>query len=291
MGYIATIIVIVILVKFCYCKLISTYFTKNIYDYFITCIHVVDDKNYYMNYGIWKGPSDTLLIANKRMCKYIYKLANLEGEILDVGCGYGFQDFYWKKKIPESSSITAIDISQRQIQFARKKREEMNISNNSLKFIECDAHKLLEHFNKTSFNRIISLESAFHYKERNIFFNNAFSLLKQDGIFIITDIVLSPTYDGSLISKFFLKISCDFLCIPEKNCIHIEEWKTNIRTSGFVIDTFYDISHVTFLPYYKYFFKNFVKNKGYPSFVSDVAYYLAEGNQIFSYVVAVCKKQ
>ena len=102
---------------------------------------------------------------------------------------------------------------------------------------------------------------------------------------------MSSSYDKSISSKFFLKLACDFLCIPDKNLITPDKWKEDLQNSGFTVKQFRDVSHITFLPYYKYFFRTFVKNKGWPLIIADIAYYLAETNQLFSYVIAVCKKQ
>ena len=285
-------LIVVIRLKMWYCEIIQTYFMKDIYDYFIELIHVVADTNF-MNYGLWKHPADTLKIANRRMCKFIYDKARLKESnlnVLDVGCGYGSQDFYWQKRMHKKSIISAVDISNKQITNAREKRELLKISPSSLKFIQGDAHELLEYFKENEFDRIISLESAFHYKNKNLFFTNANKLIKQGGIFIITDIVLSPNYKNNIFNKFFLKLACDFLCIPESNLYSPIQWKLHLNKAGFKIEEFHDVSSITFLPYYKHFFTTFVEKRGWPLFVADVAYYLAETNQLFSYVIAVCSK-
>lgn len=80
------------------------------------------------------------------------------------------------------------------------------------------------YFNKL-FNVIFSIESAFHYTNRPQFFNNASKLLKKNGVFVISDIVLKNTQDTTLANSAFLRIASDLLCIPQQNWITTNQWQ------------------------------------------------------------------
>jgi cyclopropane fatty-acyl-phospholipid synthase-like methyltransferase len=79
------------------------------YDLLVKCIHCVC-KTMYMNYGLWDN-TNNLEQANKNLCSFIFNKANLSNNlsILDIGCGYGEQDFLLHSLSP-SSTITALDL-------------------------------------------------------------------------------------------------------------------------------------------------------------------------------------
>ncbi len=294
------IIFAIIEIRSCYNTYINKYFRCSnnniVYDHLIKFIHVVSKNNYYMNYGLWDDPNMMLEEANIKLVNFIYKNANLNAKdtfkILDVGCGYGKQDILWSKNISSKSKITAVDISKLQIKYANKFRKAENISRKRLNFKECDAHELVSQLPGKRFNRIISLETAFHYKDRNLFFNNVSKLLTSDGLFIISDIMLQDTEKReNILTNGFIKLSSDFLSIPETNLITMSEWKINVENSGLKIVNFYNIADKTFLPYYHYFFKTYIKNIDLPDFISSILCKFTDNIQPFCYVVAVCKLQ
>ena len=299
-GVLITIILIIIfyLIKAYYYYVLNNFFRNNnneiTYDYFIKYIHFVNKNNYFMNYGLWDNNKyNNMKKANINLCNFIFKNANLNYTdtfyILDIGCGYGKQDFILHKKLSQSSAIIAVDLSQTQIDFANKYRRSKHINKKQLHFIQGDAHCLMNYFN-TKFNRILSIESAFHYKNRQLFFNNVSSLLTNDGLFVISDILLKDEYKSSIINKQFLTFASDLLCIPKKNHIKLTEWKQLLTNSNLQIVKMYDITDNTFIPYYKYFFKKYIQNKNLPAFIADILFYTLSSLQIFSYIVAVCNK-
>lgn len=299
MNFVTILLILIIIffqLQYLYYQLINNYFrndNKITYDYLLSFIHYVSKNNYYMNYGLWKENGESLIKANKRLCDFIYKEGSLNNteklKILDVGCGYGKQDLRWIKNISEESSIIAVDISKKQIDYANKKRIKSNIPTSKLNFVKGDAHRLTKMFNSHEFNRIISLESAFHYDNRKLFFKNVGNLLSTDGIFVISDIILDKSVKG-FFKKMFINVASDFLQIPHQNLIGIDEWKSDLYSSGLSIIKIEDITEKTFIPYYKHFFKVYVKNKGFPEIVNKILFSIFNSTQPFSYVIAVCKK-
>jgi len=289
-------ITIILQLKVYYNYILHKYFRNGdeiVYDYLIKFINSVSKDNYFMNYGLWDQNNNSLRKANKNLCSFIFENATLNSSdtfhILDVGCGYGKQDFLLHNMLSSSSKIVALDLSEKQIDFANNYRKRKKISKKQLKFVQCDAHCLIDKFFCKKFNRIISIESAFHYKDRHLFFKSVSSLLTKDGLFVISDIMLKNTYKPSIINKLFLNIACDFLCIPEKNLIKMNEWKKQVKKSNLKIVKFYDITDKTFVPYYKFFFEKYIKNQNLPDFIANILINMFNSLQPFSYVVAVCK--
>jgi 2-polyprenyl-3-methyl-5-hydroxy-6-metoxy-1,4-benzoquinol methylase len=267
------------------------------YDFFLKQgIQCVSKNNYFMNYGLWNNNNiNTLKKANKNLCNFIFEKAKINSTekftILDVGCGYGKQDFLLEKMISNDSKITAIDLSKTQIEYANKYKNKQIICKNKLNFVQGDAHSLIDIFNNKKFNRILSIESAFHYKDKELFFNNVSELLTKDGLFVISDIILNDNYEPTFMKKMFLNISKDFLCIPEKNLIKLNDWKKQVENSNLKLVEIYNITNKTFIPYYKYFFTKYIEKKKLPSFISNILIYYFNNVQSFSYIVAVCKKK
>jgi 2-polyprenyl-3-methyl-5-hydroxy-6-metoxy-1,4-benzoquinol methylase len=292
-----------------YNHILNKYFTVNgkiVYDYYLKhFIQIVSHDNYFMNYGLWDNDNQNLYKANKNLAAFMFDKANIFSKkksvkILDVGCGYGEQDIDWIKALTEKeltekhlthdSHITAIDISEKQISEATERRNQNNISDKQLSFNICDAMKLDEQYTPGQFDVVFSLESAFHYSDRPKFFSNVNSVLHDDGIFVISDILLNKDYKQSMINGLFLKIFSDFLHIPKQNLIGHDEWKQQVIDAGFEIVEYNDITSQTFGPYYKHFMYTYFKNKNLPMWMADVTDNLFRTIQPFTYSVSTFKK-
>lgn len=287
-----------------YKEFINVNFRKDdvmIYEYFMKHFLKVVSPNDYMNYGLWDNDNNTLEKANINLCQFVFSKMNLiadsvsdnkktctisnKNRILDVGCGYGCQDLFFVKKI-DDAKIYAIDISEKQIEHAIKVQNENNISNKRLSYSVGNALTIRDQF-KFKFDTIISLESAFHYSDRPLFFNNVHHLLKDDGVFVITDIMLNDN-PPSIMSTIFMKLAIDFFNIPERNLIRLDDWKQSITDNGLECIELHNITDKTFNPYYTYFFSHYFKNS---QLLATISTLYMNYIQPFTYVVAVCKKR
>jgi cyclopropane fatty-acyl-phospholipid synthase-like methyltransferase len=263
------------------------------YDYMKkTFIDTVSKDNNYMNYGLWFDSTKTLKEANNNLIDFAFIKSELQHKpnmkVLDVGCGYGEQDIQWFKKMDKSCIINAIDISEEQIKHAIGLNRN---SNSNIVFDVCDVKNIHLKYNNNFFDVIFSIESAFHYPNRKQFFENANNLLKPNGRFIITDIMLQNNYnENSLNNKLFIYFFSDFLHIPKQNLISADEWDNQLA-SVFDVDEIIDVTEKTFGPYYNNFMHVYVKNKKLPQFVGNNLSSFFCNNQPFSYKIAICKKK
>lgn len=250
-------------------------------------IHTVSKNNYFMNYGLWTEGVSTLEEANTQLVNFVFNKSEMANQsnlnILDIGCGYGVQDVEWLKQMDKTNRITAIDISEEQIYSAMKK-------NTAIQFDLCDAAYIGLKYKNQCYDRIISLESAFHYPERSVFFKDVNHLLKENGKFIITDIMLNPSYKTNRITKILLHIFADVLCIPAKNLITEEEWDKQISSELNIKETM-NVSDKTFQPYYTYFMNHYCKNHNYPDWVGRTLTHFFCTYQPFLYKIAICTKK
>ena len=121
-----------------------------------------NDKEF-MNFGYWTDKTTSLSEANTNLCDYLLKHGNIEKgkRILDVGCGYGEQDFYIHSKVKQK--INCLDINEKQINHMREKIKELGLTD-ELK--ACIGNAINLPFDNKSFDTVFSIESAFHYKPR-----------------------------------------------------------------------------------------------------------------------------
>ena len=258
-------------------------FSKN-YDNFIKILRNVKDNDMnFMNFGYWDEKDINLTEANRRLCDFVIDKADIKHKkFLDIGCGYGEQDFYWNKKY--GYKIDAIDISKKQISYAKNKSKITE--NKHVNFLQGDATDLP--FKEKSYHNIICLESAFHYNPRKDFFDESYRILKDnDSELVIADIVLKNKNYGYLQSGFvnFFK---ELLSVPEDNLIIVDEYVKDLQDSGFEVRKF-NITDKTFKPY----FTNFIKNHRFSFAIYNKLIQVICNNLDyvpFEYYIFKCKK-
>ena len=241
-------IILAILIYFFY-KFTINKFSKN-YDNFIKILKNVDNNNLnFMNFGYWDDEYMSLTNANKKLCDFVINQTQIKNnKFLDIGCGYGEQDFYWNEKY--KYNIVALDISKKQIDYATEKADKLN--NDCIKFIQGDATNLP--FSDNSFKNIICLESAFHYNPRKDFFKESYRVLDNDSELVIADIVLKNNHYG-ILKSLFINFFKEILSVPNENLITANTYVNNLKECGFEVETI-NISSKTFKPYFNHFSKN-----------------------------------
>ena len=129
--------------------------------------------------------------------------------VLDIGAGTGLFSAYIKEKFSKAK-ITLIDISENMLEQARTRFKE----DNNIDYILADYS---EHKFGNTFDIVVSSLSIHHLtdEEKKKLFDNIYSLLNPDGIFINADQVLGHT--------------------PFLDSLYKEDWKNKINMSGLTI--------------------------------------------------------
>jgi cyclopropane fatty-acyl-phospholipid synthase-like methyltransferase len=283
---------------YAYQAILNNWFVKggivNYDTFFKNFIQVVSKENYFMNYGLWNPEIETLQKANKALVQFMLEKSGLqEGSnqrILDVGCGYGEQDFEWLKAMDKTNHITAIDISESQIRIASEKCKRSALEKR-LVFEHGDAHMIDKKFASAEFDSVMSVESAFHYHDRPQFFSGVSEVLKPGGTFVISDIVLNDEYEPTFLNGCFIRLYSDFLNIPSANLIKTAAWKKSLEDAELTINECLDLTDKTFIPYYERTFKAYMENGGYiPKWIVRIGLEVFKSVQPFAYKIAICKK-
>lgn len=136
------------------------------------------------------------------------------GDVLDMACGTGYGSFQLLQSEKYSKSrVTAVDIDQTAIDYAKKR-----YSNPAIHFICADA---MLYQDPARYDTIISLETIEHIQDAVLFVKKLHSLLRKEGILIVSAPV-TPSTDGNPhhLSDF-----------------SVSRFKKLFETSGFVIES------------------------------------------------------
>ncbi|MBN1416871.1 MAG: class I SAM-dependent methyltransferase [Bacteroidales bacterium] len=162
--------------------------------------HKAFSKYLMMHYPMFSEKNESLERRQTNLTDFcIAQLASLKDKrVLEIGCGNGVQSIYIASKFEPVETI-GIDLNEENINLARR----LEHKGNRVIFHVDDAHKL-ENIADNSVDTIVCIESAFHYPEKELFLTQIHRVLKDDGEFVIADI-LSRNYKKRLLLRNWKK--------------------------------------------------------------------------------------
>jgi erythromycin 3''-O-methyltransferase len=269
------------------------FYVKALYPSYVELKGILDNvsgngKNY-MNFGLWDGGSKTLEDSNERLCDLVADRSDFPSakRVLDVGFGHGEQITRWNKK-NKDMVILGIELEEAHVRAGEALVESGALGTN-VSFLRGDACDLP--CKDSSFDRVVSVESAFHYDPREKFFREASRVLSPGGKLVIADIVRDN--EGGLCSDLAGLVASHFLSAPLCNAITVDKWVEQLEASGFEVE-WEDITERTFVPYLAYMRNNLsLSNSGLQWLAcSSVSIWetICARFRPFRYVVAVCAK-
>jgi cyclopropane fatty-acyl-phospholipid synthase-like methyltransferase len=214
--------------------------------------------NNMLNFGYWKNHATGPQEAQNNLCELIGKTASLESAkiVLDVGSGFSAPAFYWKTQY-EKIIITCINTNFQQLLFATKLIEN-NISDQiantpllaKIRFVNATSTSLP--FSDNSFDRIIALESAQHFKPVDQFIRESKRVLAKNGSFVIALPVINET---PVKSSLFMKLGILSLTWASEH-YRLDYIKSVIINEGFKINETQYIGSDVYAPLAEYYVNN-----------------------------------
>lgn len=180
----------------------NVHFVKVLYvriAYNLTSFLQRKNKNYRttcLNLGLILPKEEALALdpsdENDRIFFQLYyyicrKISFKDKKVLEIGCAFGGGTYFIHKYL-NPKHIKGIDLITSQINIAKER-----YSNRSISFQQGDACKLKEI--SKSYDLVVNLESSHSYVNFNRFLSGVFQVLKNDGVFIFSDIRFSYQVD------------------------------------------------------------------------------------------------
>jgi len=142
-----------------------------------------------LNFGYWTDENTDPISAQKNLCSYFAKMAELESAktIVDVGSGLSAPAIFWRNNF-ENLSIYCVNINYSQLRYSGSQR--------NIEFVNSSSTKLP--FSNNSVDRVLALESAQHFKPFSEFISESKRVLSDSGLLVLA---IPVTVSTSSISK------------------------------------------------------------------------------------------
>jgi len=193
--------------------------------------HLWSDQTQYINMGYWRNAGG-IDEASTHLVHLVGERAALGpgDRVLDAGFGFGDQDIYWVRTF-QPRHIDGVNVSARQVACARRRVQEAGFGDRiTLRLADAAEPQ----FPDGSFDKIIALESAFHFRTRQKFFAAAMRLLRPGGLLVLADMVARRRPHSTSLSKWLgLQLGSVAWQIPVGNLLSIDAYTAQLRVLGF----------------------------------------------------------
>ncbi len=217
-----------------------------------------------LNFGYWEKDTKDPISAQKNLCDLVGEMTDLKNakNLLDVGSGFSEPASIWKKRY--NTKITSLNINQNQLRLGRK-----SLDGNLIEFVNSTATRFP--FRESTFDRVIALESAQHFRPLEKFITESARVLKKGGILGMALPILSEPKGFELLKIGILKFTWS------SEHYDLDTLKRSLVSNGFDIAENKTIGDWVYSPLAEYYIKNreFIKSKilqKYPTYVETILY-------------------
>jgi ubiquinone/menaquinone biosynthesis C-methylase UbiE len=234
----------------------SRHKVSTLYD-LISTSNYFTERTLFRNLGYWKDSPATLDEACEAMAQLAGDAAALSSNdrVLDAGFGFGDQDMYWMEHFGPRE-IVGINVTQSQLTLARERVAEQGMAD-SIRLQLGSATQLP--FEAGSFDKVIALESAFHFDTREDFFREAFRVLRPGGRLVLLDMIPLPNRKPPFWAELVLSVSHQIWQMNAKNMYSRDIYADKLRAAGFGTAEVQSIREHVEAPFMRYAVKQLAK--------------------------------
>ena len=186
----------------------------------------------YFNVGFWsEGVRDPVSACERLVEEVLSEFPSHEGRILDVGCGLGSGTALLTRHY-DPEAIVGVNFSEKQVRHCHSRYPELS-------FEVMDAASL--RFSEGSFDRVLSVEAAFHFRTRASFLAQAYRVLRPGGSIAVADLIPS---NPSALGEWML---------PDENRLEdLDAYRDVWVNAGFVEPRIRDVTDRSWRAYFAY---------------------------------------
>ncbi|KAA0017027.1 SAM-dependent methyltransferase [Antrihabitans cavernicola] len=208
------------------------------------------EESMFQDFGYWANSPKTLDEACTELARLVANEAHLSPDdvVIDVGCGYGDQDFVWAIEF-DVKEIVGVNVAPGQIEIANARARELGLDG-TVRHLLGSASSIPRP--DSSGTKVTAMESAFHFPSRAEFFAEAFRVLEPGGRIVTADMIPLPRDQVSSRLRGIRPVGpmVHWLFMPDrKNRPTLAEYRDAMEHAGFVNVKLYSIRDHVFKPY------------------------------------------
>lgn len=222
----------------------------NVYD--LLADRSATEAGLYLNLGYWQG-AETLDEASQALAALVADTAQLgpDDRVLDVGFGFADQDIYWMRAY-RPREIIGLNVTASQVERARRRVDELDLAERIDLRLGSATQMPLE---AQSVDKVVALESAFHFDTRERFFEEAYRVLRPGGRLVAADIIPMPrarAVAGRLAQRWTWRQASGKFVIPAANAYTRQEYVRKLAHAGFADAQVTSIREQVYPPVHRY---------------------------------------
>jgi ubiquinone/menaquinone biosynthesis C-methylase UbiE len=197
----------------------------------------------YLNMGYWRA-ADTYDGACEALALLLADGFARGDRVVDAGFGYGDQDLLWARRF--AVSIAGFNVNAAQVEVARERVLAAGLDRQ----IALHARSAMDTGLADGWaDRVVALESAFHFPQRVRFFAEAARLLRPGGTIALADLVVKDEASRRVVDRLGRAVAGRFWQIPRENLVTAATYRRQLEEAGFADVAVEDVSADVFAPF------------------------------------------